>query len=216
MESRETRILLAYEHRIVRAGLRSLLEIRSDLRVVGEAADGRAAVEEACRLAPDLVIMDVHLPCLSGVEATRRIVESGCGARVLILTMNPNPARAEDALRAGASGCLVKDSEPDELLPAIEAVRRGNCYLSPVVAQLLVDSLARPKPVMTGINLLTGREREVLLRIADGLATREIARELGVSLKTAETHRCSLMSKLGIRKVAGLVRFAVREGLVTP
>lgn len=209
-----TSVLLAYEAPILREALRKLLEARGDVEVVGEVPDGAQAVALAQKLRPDLVVMDISIPRLSGVEATRQIVESQCGAKVLILCTGGPFGRLEEALRAGASGCLVMDSEPSEVRAAIEAVRQGRCYLSPTVAHLLVDGLGRRRSAPMA--QLTDREREVLQLIAEGFSSREIASQLGVAPKTAESYRSNLMAKLGIHKVPGLVRLAIREGLITP
>lgn len=213
----QTRILIADDHRIVRQGVRTLLESQLGFTVAGEAADGAEAVEAAEELAPDLVLMDICMPRLSGIEATRRIVKPGVSTRVLMLTMLEVRSYVEEALRAGAMGYVVKSAPASELTSAIEAVRSGNSYLSPAVTQQVLGSIARPsgEPAAQS-SALTEREREVLHLIAEGLSSREIAERIHLSSKTVETHRANLMDKLGIHKVAGLVRFAVRAGLVSP
>ncbi len=210
-------VLLVDDHGIVRDGLRSLLERDDELEVVGEAEDGRAAVAMAGQLTPDLVLMDVWMPSLSGIEATRQIVSSGIDCRVLMLSQHDRWDHVRQALEAGAAGYVLKSALACELLDAIVAVRRGRTYLSPEIAGDLVGAVVSPgSSVSSGVRQLTNREREVLLLIAEGLSSKEIATELGVSPRTVETHRASLMDKLGIHKVSGLVRFAIHEGLIAP
>lgn len=213
----ETTILLADDHRLVREGLRKLIEEREDLRVVAEATTGQEAIELCEKLQPDLALMDISMPGLSGIDATRRICKSTRGTKVLILSMHDNQGYVEEVLRSGASGYVLKDSAASDLLQAIDAVRGGDSFLSPTVTQQVVDALARPadRPVAAA-SQLTEREREVLTLIAEGLSSKEIAQKLGVSLKTIESHRANLMDKLDIHKVSGLVRFAIRAGLVPP
>ncbi len=211
----QTSILLADDHQIVRQGLRQLLEAQPDLTVVGEAEDGYSAVDLTERLRPDIVLMDIWMPHLSGVDATRRIVRGNNPTKVLVLSMHKARCYVEQALRAGASGYLLKDLGANEIVAAIRAVRGGQCYLSPAISQQLVEAVSNPGAAEPS-ELLTDREREVLQNIAEGLSSKEIAGLLGVSLKTVEAHRSNLMEKLGIHKVSGLVRFAIREGLVAP
>lgn len=212
-----TRILLAEDHGIVREGLRKLLEERDHLTVVGEASNGEEAVEMAARLRPDLVVMDLGLPKLSGIEATRKICGVGEPPRVLVLSMHREQDYVQEVLRAGAAGYVLKDSAASELVAAIEAVRAGDSYLSPAITQHVVDAVARPREATAeALATLTDREREVLELIAEGLSSKEIASRLGVSLKTIESHRSNLMDKLGIHKVSGLVRFAIRAGMIAP
>lgn len=213
----ETTILLADDHRLVREGLRKLIEEREDLRVVAEATTGQEAIELCQKLRPDLVLMDISMPGLSGIDATRRICKNTPGTKVLILSMHDNQGYVEEVLRSGASGYVLKDSAASDLLQAIDAVRGGDSFLSPTVTQQVVDAIARPadRPVAAA-SQLTDREREVLTLIAEGLSSKEIAQKLGVSLKTIESHRANLMDKLDIHKVSGLVRFAIRAGLVAP
>ncbi len=212
----ETRIIVADDHRIVREGLRRLLEKRNDFLIVGEASTGEEAVEIAAREDADVVLMDLSMPDLSGIDATRQISEMGKGARVLVLSMHESPSYVEEVLRAGASGYLLKDSASEELIQAIDSIRTGDSYLSPAITQQVVDALAHPtdRP-SSAVSILSARERQVLTLIAEGSSSKEIAKELGVSLKTIESHRANLMDKLDIHKVSGLVRFAIRVGLVT-
>ena len=210
-----TTIVVADDHQIVREGLVKLLESRDDFQVVGQASDGLEAVELVLETNPDLVLMDILMPKLSGIDATRRIQKEGCTAKILVLSMNENRASVEEVLRAGASGYIVKNATSKELLSAIDAVRSGDSYLSPTVTRQVVDAIANPGDSGTsGMAMLTGREREVLELIAEGLSSKEIAFQLGVSLKTVDSHRANLMDKLDIHKVSGLVRFAIRVGLV--
>ena len=212
----ETRIVLADDHRIVREGLRMLLDNRNDIHVVGEANDGEEVLQVVGQEHPDVVVMDLTMPKLSGIDATRRITESGSRAKILVLSMHESPGYVEEVLRAGASGYLLKDSASEELVQAIDAIRRGDSYLSPAITQQVVDALAHPADRPTSaVSVLSERERQVLTLIAEGLSSKEIAREFGVSLKTVESHRANLMDKLEIHKVSGLVRFAIRVGLVT-
>lgn len=220
----QTTVLLADDHRIVREGLRRLLESREDIEVVGEAADGEEAVAMASAQHPDVVLMDISMPKLSGIDATRRLCKNGNGSptpadgmKILILSMHESQTYVEEVLRAGASGYVLKDSAPTDLFAAIDAVRSGDSYLSPSVTQRVVNAIARPgdRPSLA-VSSLTERERQVLELIAEGLSSKEIASRLGVSLKTIESHRANLMDKLDIHKVSGLVRFAIRAGLVAP
>ena len=209
-------IVLVEDHEVLRDGLRGLIEATDDFEVVAEASDGATAVEVVERHRPDIVVMDIWLPRLSGIEATRKIVLGG-RTRVLILSQHDSWSYVEDALKAGASGYLVKTSSGSTLLTALRAIRAGKTYLSPDIAGRVVDAVVRPErgsgsPAAT----LSGREREVLQLISEGLSSKEIGVSLHVSSRTVEAHRGSVMHKLGIHKVAGLVRFAIREGLIGP
>lgn len=213
----DTKILIVDDHRLVRQGIRTLLESQVGFSVVGEAADGLEAVEMADELNPDLTLMDICMPRLAGIEATRRIAKSEDEHKVLMLTMLENRSYVEEALRAGASGYVVKTAPAGELISAIEAVKAGNCHLPPVFTQQLVDSLPRVSGARPGMGAsLTEREIGVLQLIADGYSSREIAAKLDRSYKTITSHRTNLMQKLGIHKTAGLVRFAIRTGVVNP
>jgi DNA-binding NarL/FixJ family response regulator len=212
-----TTIVVADDHKIVREGLVKLLEGRPDFTVIGEASDGEEAVQMVLEKQPDVVIMDIWMPRLSGIDATRRIGKRGSQAKILVLSMHESRTYVEEVLRAGASGYIVKNSASTDLLQAIDAVRSGASYLSPAITQQVVDAIARPGDSSpSGVAMLTDREREVLQLIAEGLSSKEIASMLGVSLKTVDSHRSNLMEKLDIHKVSGLVRFAIRAGLVEP
>jgi DNA-binding NarL/FixJ family response regulator len=212
-----TTIVVADDHKIVREGLVKLLEGRPDFTVIGEASDGEEAVQMVLEKQPDVVIMDIWMPRLSGIDATRRIGKRGSKAKILVLSMHESRTYVEEVLRAGASGYIVKNSASSDLLQAIDAVRAGASYLSPAITQQVVDAIARPEDSSpSGVAMLTDREREVLQLIAEGLSSKEIAGMLGVSLKTIDSHRSNLMEKLDIHKVSGLVRFAIRAGLVEP
>lgn len=211
-----TRILLADDHGMVREGLRRLIESRSDLAVVAEASDGREAVEQARSQRPDIAILDLWMPRLSGVDATRQLVREGA-TRVIVLTMHEGWSHVREALRAGAAGYVVKSAAASQLLEAVDAVRAGRAFVSPAVSHHVVEAIRVGEPRQASpLARLTDREREVLQLIADGLSSKEIAVRLGTSVKTAETHRAKLMSKLNVNKASGLVRLAIREGLVSP
>lgn len=210
------RVLLADDHTLVRAGLRKLLESMPALTVVGEADDGLQMLALAAQLQPDLVLMDIAMPGLNGLEATARLVKAQPAARVLILSMHQNEEYVRQALRHGAAAYLLKDAAPVELELAIKAVQRGETYLSPAVSRGVVsDYVQRLRgDVPTAVHL-TPRQREVLQLVAEGHSTKEIARRLNISVKTVDTHRSQLMKQLDIHEVAGLVRYAVRSGLIS-
>ena len=209
-----TRILLVDDHQIVREGLRTLLAQQPDLEVVGEAADGRQAVAEALRLSPDVIVMDIAMPGVNGVEATRQIRAVLPAARVVALSMYADRRFVAEILRAGALGYVLKDGAFEELAQAIRTTAEGKTYLSPSVAGLVVDEFVRqPGGATPSLDLLTPRERQVLTLLASGMRPREIAVELQISAKTAEVHKLNLMNKLDLHSVADLTRFAIREGL---
>jgi len=212
-----TTIVVADDHRIVREGICKLLETREDFEVVGEASDGEEAVRLVLEKQPDIALMDIWMPRLSGIDATRRIGKKGLDTKVLVLSANANRIFVEEVIRSGAAGYVAKNAASSDLLSAIDAVRQGESYLSPAIAQQLVDADAGPGEAgPSGVGALSDREREVLRLIADGFSSKEIAAGLGVSLKTVDSHRSNLMEKLDIHKVSSLVRFAVRAGLVEP
>jgi DNA-binding NarL/FixJ family response regulator len=209
-------IVLAEDHEMLRDGIRSLIDTSDEFEIVGEAADGAKAVELVEQHRPDIVVMDIWLPRLSGIEATRKITQSS-RSRVLIVSQHDSWSYVEEALKAGAAGYLVKTSSGAQLFTALRAVRAGKSYLSPDIAGRVVDAVVRPdRGSGSPVGVLSGREREVLQLIGEGLSSKEIAGSLGVSARTVEAHRASVMHKVGIHKVAGLVRFAIREGLIGP
>jgi DNA-binding NarL/FixJ family response regulator len=208
-----TRVLLADDHTLVRAGLRKLLESIDGVEVVGEAGDGLQLLEQAEKLQPNLILMDIAMPGLNGLEATARVVKAWPDIRVLILSMHQNEEYVRQALRHGATAYMLKDAAPLELEFAIKAVLRGE---SPAVSKGVVsDYVQRLRSDDQQADPLTPRQREVLQLIAEGLSTKEVARRLDLSVKTVETHRSQLMKQLDIHEVTGLVRYAMRVGLVT-
>ena len=209
-----TTVLLADDHTMLRQGLRSLLEHEAGLEVVGEASDGRTAVRMARELAPQVVIMDVAMPELNGIEATRQIVADLPGARVIALSMHSSKRMVVEMLRAGASGYVLKLSAFDELAQAVQTVAAGGRYLSPSVAGVVVDELVSPEAPSSAFSALTPREREVLQLLAEGNNTKEIAAILQITARTVDVHRKRVMDKLGMNSVAELTRYAMREGLV--
>jgi DNA-binding NarL/FixJ family response regulator len=212
-----TRILLADDHRILRQGLRGLLAGEKDFEVVAEAENGRAAVEMAERLVPHVVVMDIGMPDLNGIDATRQIMERVPSVRVIALSAYADRRLIAEILKAGASGYLLKESAFEELAEAIRTAAAKKVYLSPKIAAELVDDYVRmaKDPGPSVFESLSPREREVLQLIAEGHSTKEVARILKVSVKTVETHRRQLMNKLELFSVAELTRYAIREGLVS-
>jgi DNA-binding NarL/FixJ family response regulator len=209
------RIVIADDHRIVREGLRHLLEKRTDFRVVAEAPDGESAVRLAKELSPDIVILDISMPGLNGIEATRRILAERPGVRVLALSMHSDRRFVIETLKAGASGYLLKDSAFDDLARAIEVVMARGAFLSPAITEMVVrDYVAQAGcDDAAAFSLLTPREREVLQLMAEGEPTKTIAARLAVSVKTVETYRQQIMEKLDLHSVAELTKYAIREGL---
>jgi len=204
------RVVIADDHALVRAGLRSLLGGIPGIEVVAEAHDGHEVVELVARLHPNIVLMDIAMPGLNGLDASSRIVKRNPGTAIIIVSMHAAQEYALQALKAGASGYVLKDADPAELELAIAAVSRGETYLSPAMSKHLVAD--QPDP----LERLTSRHREVLQLIAEGNTTKAIAAKLKLSVKTIETHRAQLMDRLDIHDVAGLVRFAIRVGLISP
>ena len=212
------RVLLAEDHTIVRKGLRSLLDAESDIQVVGEAENGREAIDKVEELRPDIVVMDITMPGLNGLEATRQIKKRFPDVQILILTVHTSEEYVVQILRAGASGYLVKQAAPTELISAIQAASRGEAFLSPSISKKVVEDYVQRAGVTAesdSLQRLTAREREVLQLIAEGYSTREIAEQLHISVKTAETHRAHLIEKLGIHSTAELTQYAIRKGVIS-
>jgi DNA-binding NarL/FixJ family response regulator len=210
------KVVLADDHRMVRDGLRAVLE-RAGIQVVGEAADGREALEQVDLSRPDVVVMDVVMPKLNGIDATRKIRAKFPGARVIGLSMNTDRRYVIAMLEAGAMGYLLKNAASSELLSALEAVMRGEKYLSPAIAGSVVEAAVQKKSPSSsdGERPLSGREREVLQLIAEGKSSKEIAVQLEVAVPTVETHRRQIMDKLQLRTIAELTKYAIREGLTS-
>ena len=206
------RILLADDHPVVRRGFQMILAEQSDMEIVGEAGNGREALELAAKLKPDVVVMDVAMPELNGIEARRRMAESAPHARVLALSMHKDSVYVRETLRAGARGYLLKDSVAADLVSAVRAVAAGEGYLSPAVSDAVLDDYRRH--VTNPIDLLTSREREVLQMLAEGKTNKEIAGVLNLSVYTVDAHRGRIMEKLNVHSINELVRFAVRNGLI--
>jgi len=214
----EMKVLLAEDHTIVRKGLRSLLDAERGIEVIGEAEDGREALEKVQRLRPDVVLMDITMPGLNGLEATRQIKKRFPEVKVLILTMHANEEYVHQVLQAGASGYVVKQAVVRELVSALQAVHRGDSFLSPSVCGRIVEEYIRRAEAMVekdSYDKLTDREREVLQLIAEGHSNRGIAGLLCISVKTVETHRAHLMDKLGIHNRAELIKYAIRKGVIS-
>ncbi|MBM4136520.1 MAG: response regulator transcription factor [Nitrospira sp.] len=211
------RVILSDDHQIIRDGLRSLLEKQPGIEVIAEAADGRTTVDLATKLKPDVIIMDVSMPDMNGIEATSRIIEKTPKIKVIALSMHSDRQFIIEMLNAGASGYILKDAAFSELINAIHAVMANRSYLSPEIAHIMIEEFKHilSKEKLSVFSILTPREREVLQLIAEGKTTKEIAFKLKVSVKTAETYRQNIMDKLDIHTIAGLTKYAVREGLTT-
>jgi DNA-binding NarL/FixJ family response regulator len=209
------KIILADDHKIMREGLRTLLDNQPDMEIVAEAGDGRATVELARKLSPDLIVMDTVMPDLNGIEATRKIMAENPAIKIIALSMHSDRQFVIEMLKAGAMGYMLRDCAFDELVYAINSVVNGHVYLSPKITTIVLKELIRnstkekPSPFL----LLSNREREVLQLISEGKSTKDIALRLNVSVKTIETHRQQIMNKLDIHNIAELTKYAVREGL---
>lgn len=211
------RVLLADDHTLVRAGIRALLESVDGVDVVAESGDGRECLELIAKHRPDVALLDIGMPGLSGLEVAKRVVQESPKTKVVILSMHADTTHVTQAMRAGVAGYLLKGAAVAELPLALQAVMRGETYLTPKISKHVVDAFLRdsdeePEPLAE----LTTRQREILQLIAEGHSTKEIAGILDVSVKTVETHRMRLMDRLDIHDVPGLVRFAIRAGLVSP
>jgi DNA-binding NarL/FixJ family response regulator len=212
-----TRIVLAEDHTLVRKGMRLLIETIPGLSVVGEAADGLEALHVIEQHLPDCVLMDLAMPGLSGIEAVRLSKAKFPNIPILVVSMHADEAYVHQALAAGAAGYLLKGSDKEELEIAVRAVCSGETYLTPAISKTLVTALSRKSQTSLAsspLELLTSRQREVLRLVAEGNSTKQVAARLGLSVKTVEAHRSAIMERLGIRDLAGLVRFAMRAGLV--
>ena len=212
MTARKTRILLADDHAVVRQGFARILQSEGDFEVVGEASDGREAVQKAIELKPDIVIMDVSMPELNGIEATRRLQKDHPRIRVLALSMHKDNVFVREILRAGAAGYLLKDAIDQELLTAVRAVAGGEGYLSPSVSESVLSDYR--KHVTDPIDLLSSREREILQMLAEGKTNKEVAQVLNISVYTVDAHRGRIMEKLNLHSIGEMVRFAMRNGLI--
>jgi DNA-binding NarL/FixJ family response regulator len=212
------RILVADDHEVVRKGLISLLQSQPEWQVSGEAGDGREAVEKAQQLKPDVVILDIGMPSLNGLEATRQILKSNPQARVLILTLHDSDQVVREVLNAGARGFLLKSDAARDLVAAVEALRRDKTYFTSKVATMVLEGYLKGTPgavpATNNRNRLTPREREIVQLLAEGKSTKEVAVALGLSVKTAETHRSNIMRKLQLHSVSDLVLYAVKNNIV--
>ena len=214
---KKVRILLADDHTVMRAGLRALLERQPNLEVVGEAGDGRQTVELASSHVPDVVVLDIAMPNLNGVEATRRMVSKQPTISVVILSMYSDESYVMRALEAGARAYLLKDSAVTDLIRAIEAVSQGKSFFSPRISRILAEEYVhalKQKGVADSYELLTPREREILQLLAEGKTNKEVATSLNISVYTAETHRGNILQKLNLHSSAELVLYAVRKGII--
>ncbi len=209
------RVVLADDHALVRAGMRSLLGAMAQVQVVGEAASGEEALALAERERPDVVLMDIAMKGMTGLEAASRMREQHPGVRVVILSMHAGEEYVLQAMRAGAVGYLLKDAATGELELALRSVMRGESWFSPAVSRQVVEGYVQRVGGEAAVDVLTPRQREVLKLVAGGKSTKEIAFDLNLSVKTVETHRAQIMERLGIRDVAGLVRYALKTGLVS-
>jgi len=215
---KKLRILLADDHTVMRTGLRVLLERQPNLEVIGEAENGRDAIQLAASLRPDVVVMDVGMPVLNGIEATRTIVTEQPNIAVVILSMHADESYVMRALKAGARGYLLKDSAPADLLGAIQAVTQNKSFFSPKVSRILAEDYVRvlkQKGAVDTYDLLTSREREILQLLAEGKANKEVAAALNISPYTVETHRSHILEKLNLHNPAELILYAVRKGIIS-
>jgi len=210
------RILIADDHEVARKGIRSLLEDHPGWQVCGEAKDGREAVDMAAQLDPDVLLLDIGMPNLNGLDAARQILATNPDARILILTIHDSEQVVREVLAAGARGFLLKSDAGRDLLAAVEALQNRRTFFTSRVAQMMLDGYLRPHEEhnMSEQRILTPREREVIQLVAEGKTTKEIATTLRLSVKTAETHRTNLMRKLDLHSIAGLTLYAVRNGIV--
>jgi DNA-binding NarL/FixJ family response regulator len=212
------RVVVADDHTIIRSGLRMLLEREAGFEVVGEASDGRQAVEMAESLKPDVIMLDIGMPNLNGIEATRQIVQKLPRTRVVVLSMHSDESYVLKALKSGARGYLLKDSAESDILNAIRAVSEGKAYFSPEISKMLVDDYMRQmqqRGVEDSYELLTAREREILQLLAEGKSNKDISSALNLSPYTVETHRSNILQKLNLHSLPELILYAVRKGVIT-
>ncbi|MDH5741632.1 MAG: response regulator transcription factor [Nitrospira sp.] len=211
--TKKPRLLMADDHSIMLAGLRKLVE--GTCEVVGAVEDGRAVVEAAERLRPDLILIDISMPLLNGMDAARQIKKSVPDAKLIFLTMHASPVFATEALQAGASGYLLKQSAASELPQAIDTVLKGQTYLTPMITRSVLESIGKPKEMRKSLMDLTSRQREVLQLLAEGKSPKDIAVLLNLSVKTVEFHKTRLMEQLDLHSTLALAKFAIAEGLVS-
>jgi two-component system response regulator NreC len=212
------KVIIADDHMIVRDGLRSLLERQPDMEVVAEAENGRMALKLVKELSPDVVIMDIGMRELNGIDATRQIVKMSPGVKVLALSMYSDKRFIKGMLKAGASGYMLKDSAFKELIDAIRVIVENKIYISPSVANIITEDYLKQSPESDGStrSLLSSRELEVLQLLVEGMSTKQIASSLRLSIKTIESHRSRIMKKIDINNIADLTRYAIREGIISP
>ena len=211
------KILLADDHKIMRAGLRSILEKQPDMEILGEAQNGLVALQLAKKLRPDLIIMDISMPDLNGIEATSRILAELSGLRVLALSMHSDRGFLIKMLKAGASGYLLKDCASEELIDAVHVIMKNRLYISPAMVDDMVRGYVQmaSREDLSAFSVLTTRERDVLQRLAEGKSVKEIAHDLNISVKTVETFRHRIEDKLNLNSIAELTKYAIREGLTS-
>jgi len=214
---KKVKLLVADDHKIFRQGIKKLLEEESDLQVVGEAADGRETIKKATELKPDVILMDIAMANLNGLQATRQIKKILPDTKVIMVTMHKNEEYVLQSFQAGASGYILKEGAVEELVSAIRTIHQDKSFLSPTISKTLIDAYLRKMETgktETPFDLLTDREREVLQLIAEGYTNREVAKALFISVKTVEAHRAHIMQKLNIHEIAKLVKYAIQKGLV--
>lgn len=212
------RVIVADDHTMIRSGLRALLDRAPDIEVVGEAQDGRQAIQKAQELQPNVVLLDIAMPNLNGIEAARQIVSKQEGVGVVILSMHSDEGYVLKALKAGARGYLLKDSSEIDVINAVRAVSAGKAYFSPEISRMMADDYLRQmqqRGVEDSYELLTSREREVLQMLAEGKSNKEVASALDLSLHTVETHRSNILQKLNLHSIPELILYAVRKGIVS-
>jgi len=214
--TRDLNIFIADDHAIVRHGIKTLLGKISGVNIVGEASNGRDAYEQAVKLNPDILVMDISMPELNGLEVTTRISKENQGIKIIILSMYSNEQYVVQAFRAGASGYVLKDSDVSELEMAVDTVSNGGLYITPQLSSYLASYIRDPGQRDEPLERLTSRQREILQLVAEGSTTKEIGAILHLSEKTVETHRANLMKAIGAKDIAAVVRFAIRSGIISP